>query len=90
MWFFVWSSVTLTTWIISSTNSTYLFYAGESDTEDENSESVEIDPSSDEVKKLVEGTIPTLQAEIFELDIMGFNEALLIDESVDMYNIKDA
>ncbi len=81
---------TLTTWIISSTKATYLVCSGESDTEDEKNESVEVDPTSDEVKKLVEGTIPTLQAEISELDTVGFDEALLIGESIDMYSKKDA
>ena len=86
--FFIWSA-TQTTWNTPSTQSTYVFCAGESDSDEENSESVEGDLLSIELEETVEGAIPTLQAEILELDTMGFDEALLIDETLDMYNIKD-
>jgi hypothetical protein len=76
--------------MISSTKSTYLFCAGESDIDDEDTESVGMEPESNELNDFVEGTIPTLQAEILELDTVGFDEVLPMDESLDMYSIEDA
>ena len=82
-------SATRTTWNSHSTQSTYVFCTGESDGEDEKSESVEQDLLSDDIDEIIESAIPTLQAEILELDTMGFDEALPFDETLDMYNIKD-
>jgi hypothetical protein len=39
---------------------------------------------SQDVGKPEKGVISTLEAEISELDIMGFDETLLLDECVDM------
>ena len=56
----------------------------ESDSDDENSESGANDPSSEDVGKPVADAIATIQAEILELDTMGFDETVVLDESVDM------
>ena len=48
------------------------------------SESVEARATCDEAGILVEDAISTIQEEISELDTMGFDETLLLDESVDM------
>ena len=66
------------------TQSTYVFYTEESDSDDENSESVDDRASPEDAGKPVGDAISTIQAEISELDTMGFDETLLLDESVDM------
>ena len=68
----------------ASTQSTYVFYTEESDSDDENSKSVEDRATCDDAGKPVEDAISTIQEEIAELDTMGFDETLLLAESVDM------
>jgi hypothetical protein len=65
-----------------SNHSTVAVYAEESDVDDgddEISNSVRNLPSQ-QLEKPVEGAISTLEAEISELDNMGFDETLLGDE----------
>ena len=61
-----------------------LFYTEESDSDDENSVSVANPPSSEAVEEPVGDAIASIKAEISELDTMGFDETLLLDESVDI------
>ena len=68
----------------ASTQTTYVFYTEESDSDDETSESVGDRASPEDAGRPVEDAISTIQAEISELDTMGFDETLLLDESVDM------
>jgi hypothetical protein len=56
----------------------------ESDSDDENSVSVSNRPSSEAVEQPVGDAIASSQAEISELDTVGFDETPLLDESVDI------
>jgi hypothetical protein len=78
------SVATLTTWNLAITQSTDVFYSEESDSDDENSVSVANPPSSEAVEEPVGDAIASIKAEISELDTMGFDETLLLDESVDI------
>jgi hypothetical protein len=78
------SAVTLTTWKGASTKSTCIFYTEESDSDEENSDSDANESSSGDVGQPVGDAVATIQAEISELDTIGFDETLLLDESVDM------
>ncbi len=78
------SVATLTTWNLAGTQSTYVFYTEESDSDDEISESVANEPSSEAVGQPVGDAVANIQAEISELDTIGFDETLVLDESVDM------
>jgi hypothetical protein len=75
------SAATLNTQKCARTNSTYLFHAGESDTDDEKSDTVANTQSIVAVEMEVEGSISTLALEISELDKIGFDENLLLNES---------
>ena len=75
---------TLKTCSFAITQTPYVFYAEESDSDDEDSESVQNLATWEHAGKPVEDAISTIAAEISELDTMGFDENLLLDESVDM------
>jgi hypothetical protein len=67
----------------ASCTCTDIFHSEESDSDDENSVSVAERPSSEVVEKPVGDAVASIQAEISELDTVGFDESLLLDESVD-------
>ena len=67
-----------------STKSTYTFYTAESDSEDEKEETVENIAACAAVGEALEDTISTIRAEIIDLDTIGFDETLLLDETVGM------
>jgi hypothetical protein len=77
------SVATLTTWNLASTQSTDVFHLEESDSDDENSVSVANPPSSEAVEDPVGDAIASTKAEVSELDTVGFDETLLLDERVD-------
>jgi hypothetical protein len=66
------------------TKSTYFFHAGESETNDEDTDTVANTTSIMAVGKPMEGSISTLGTEIAELDKIGFDETLVLDESFDI------
>jgi hypothetical protein len=84
------SVATLTTWNLASTHSTDVFYAEESDTDEEDRDSVAGRPSSEDVGEPVGDAIATIRAEISELDTIGFDETLELDVSVDISYIIDS
>ena len=77
------SVATSTTCNLASTQSTFAFYTEESDSDDENSDSVAERPSYEDVGLPVADAVQAILTEISELDTMGFDETLVLDESVD-------
>jgi hypothetical protein len=80
------SGRTLGTCIVAGTHCTDPLYTEESDVDEQGygiSDPV-TNPVSQDVEKPVEGAISTVREEISELDTMGFDENLLLDEYVDM------
>jgi hypothetical protein len=69
---------------LTSTRLSHKFYAEESEHDEENAESVENNHSPETVENPVEDAISTIQEEISELDTIGFDETLLLSESVDI------
>ncbi len=84
------SVATLTTWNLAGTQSTDVFYTEESDTDEDDRDSVADRPSSEDVGQPVGDAITTLREEISELDTIGFDETLELDVSVDISYIIDA
>jgi hypothetical protein len=78
------------TWRCCDTKPTYFFHAGESETNDEDTDTVANTTSIVAVGKPMEGSISTLGTEIAELDKIGFDETLVLDESLDIWYIIDA
>jgi hypothetical protein len=74
-------NTTATTYNIARTHSTCAFYAEESDV-CENGDTVAISPSLP-VGNTVENAVSTIGAEISELDIIGFGETVLLNETVE-------
>jgi hypothetical protein len=74
---------TSTTCNLASVQSTFAFHTEESDSDDENSDSVAKRPSSEDVGQPVGDAVEAILAEISELDTVGFDETLVLDESVD-------
>ena len=71
---------------VTSTNSTGVFYVEESDTNDTDGEgdsSVSTE-SSNGVRATVKDAVATITTEIMELDKIGFDETLDVDETLDM------
>ncbi len=77
------SVATSTTCNLASTQSTFAFYTEESDSHNENSDSVAERPSYEDVGLPVADAVEAILAEISELYTMGFDETLVLDESVD-------
>jgi hypothetical protein len=80
------SGTTLGTCIVAGTHCTATLYTEESDIDEEDygiSDPITNSVSQD-VGKPVERAISTLEEEISELDTMGFDANLLLDECVDM------
>ena len=84
------SVATLTTWNLAGTQSTDVFYTEESDTDEDDRDSVADRPSAEDVGQPVGDAIATLREEISELDTIGFDETLELDVSVDISYIIDA
>jgi hypothetical protein len=74
-------NTTATTYNIARTHSTCAFYTEESDV-CENGNTVAISPSFP-IGDTVENAVSTLGTEISELDTIGFDETVLLDETVD-------
>jgi hypothetical protein len=72
---------TATTYNIARTHSTCAFYTEESD-DCENGDTVPISPSSP-LGDTVENAVSTIQTEISELDTIGFDETILVNETSD-------
>ena len=80
----VWGA-TFTIWKKTSTKFTLILYTGESDSEDSADgyeDAVENETTGEEVGNLFSDAVTTIQAEISVLDIVDFDENLLVDESI--------
>jgi hypothetical protein len=77
-------SDTCNIFIYTSTQFTYLFHAEESESDREISDPVANYKSTETVGKRVEGAISSLTSGISELETIGFDETLLLEESDDI------
>jgi hypothetical protein len=69
---------------LTSTQSSHVFYAEESENGEENADTVENRHSPEGVEEPVENALATIRAEILDLDTMGFDEKILLSESLDI------
>jgi hypothetical protein len=69
---------------LTSTQSSHVFYTEESENGEENACTVENRHSPEAVEEPVENALATIRAEILDLDTMGFDEKILLSESVDI------
>jgi hypothetical protein len=76
------ASATRTTFISAGTHLTYMYYIGESDGCG-NVNTVRVEPF-ETVTEAVKDVISTIGAEISELDKIGFDEVINVDESDDL------
>ena len=63
----------------------FIFYTGESDSDDSADgyeDAVENKPTGEEVGNLFSDAVVTIQAEISVLDLVNFDETLLVDKSI--------
>jgi hypothetical protein len=75
-------SITFNFW--ACTQSTYVFNTGESDNDVEFSDADTDIPTYEAVGKVVAYAVSTIPEEIAELDTIGFDETVLLDESFHM------
>ena len=73
---------TSTIWKIPGTKSTLKLYTGESGSDDGYETDVENAPTCAEVGNLFGDAVITIQAEISELDLVDFDETLLVGEYI--------
>jgi hypothetical protein len=76
------TSATRTTCIAAGTHLMYMFYVGESDSCG-NGNTVRVEPF-ETVTEAVEDAISTIGAEMSELDKIGFDEMINVDDSDDL------
>ena len=79
------SVVTSSMWKKTSTESTFILYIGESDSEDSGNgykDAVENEATGEGVGNLFRDAVNTIRAEISALDLVDFDENLLVVDSI--------